>query len=449
VRLHFYQALSLLFTSLACICVGDASASEPEMGRVAEYRLAPGTHAQSLVAGPDGNVWFAGLRYEAQSVTDVVGKVTPRGRVTEFSLGSHPENLGLSDITVGPDGKLWFTEGGRAKVGSISLAGLATEYNLPTPNASAASIVAGPDGNLWFTEAVVGKVGRITPEGAVSEFVLPLEGNGASGIAAGPDGALWVAEQAPSTIARIGTDGSGSVFPPAGMGFYPREIIVGPDGALWFSEVGKSEVGRLTTSGEARQFPAPAGRQTYAISTGPFGDLWHSNGGGQIGSISPAGATAGSACIRSCRLPITSLTEGPEGKLWFAAGTEPRAPFTAPGTVGTFAPPALQARIDPEFALRGHTLSLRVRCNGGAAGDICQGSLRVLGPTPSASGGTGATRLLASRELHQHLESERRYVLRLPGPTVRLLAERGRLRLTAKTTIKGGRRDIRGVPVEL
>jgi virginiamycin B lyase len=34
---------------------------------------------------------------------------------------------------------------------------------VPTANAGLQDIVAGPDGNLWFTEGGGNKIGRITP----------------------------------------------------------------------------------------------------------------------------------------------------------------------------------------------------------------------------------------------------------------------------------------------
>jgi virginiamycin B lyase len=108
--------------------------------------VGPGTRPKALIAGPDGNLWFAGVGYRAGKFTDVVGKVTPRGKVSEFVIDAHDGNLGLSDIAVGADGNLWFTEGGRTKIGRITPAGQVAEFELG--NAKPAEIVAGPDGNL-------------------------------------------------------------------------------------------------------------------------------------------------------------------------------------------------------------------------------------------------------------------------------------------------------------
>ncbi len=58
------------------------------------------TRVEGITAGPEGNMWFA-----VEGVGKI-GRVTPSGTVTEYSLpaGSHPKG-----ITLGPDGELWYT----------------------------------------------------------------------------------------------------------------------------------------------------------------------------------------------------------------------------------------------------------------------------------------------------------------------------------------------------
>src|SRR5262249_32273324 len=47
--------------------------------------------------------------------------------------------------------------------------GTVKEFVLPNAESRPFDITAGPDGNLWFTEGV-GKIGRITLAGVVTEF---------------------------------------------------------------------------------------------------------------------------------------------------------------------------------------------------------------------------------------------------------------------------------------
>ncbi len=122
-------------------------------GRVTEFplNLPPFICANSITSGPDGNLWFT-----VGSGADSIGRITPSGVVTYFWEGvsafSNP-----TDITLGPDGNLWFIEA-VGRIGKITPAGRVTEYSngtvVPfgydhTPRYR--SITVGPDNNIWFT----------------------------------------------------------------------------------------------------------------------------------------------------------------------------------------------------------------------------------------------------------------------------------------------------------
>jgi len=423
----------LLALAVTAAFAGGAAAAPGLVGQVTEYRLGAGTRPEAIVTGPDGNLWFAGIRNESGAFADVVGRVTPKGKVTEFTLDSHQGNLGLSDIAVGPDGNLWFTEGGRPKVGRITTAGAFTEFELPDPDVRVASIARGPDGNLWFTEFLEEKVGRITTAGEVTEF--PLRGRGgAAGIVAAPDGYLWVTRPNVGGISRIATDGSETRVrlpepPPSSV-----QIVVGPDGALWFDNLRSSALGRLTTEGELTEFEVPGGDHTLAISSGPSGAIWYSNGGGRIGWMVPGGPTGTPACISSCRTPISALAKGPGGKLWFAAGVGPLEPFSARGAIGTFAPPPRQLQLLGGAELRRRQLQLSVRCPVTPEGNPCKGRLRIASP-----GGP------VQRPLSLPAGGKRRLSVRLPDATLQQLAKRGQVVLRARTGVRGGRGDSRRI----
>ena len=95
---------------------------------------------------------------------------------SEYSGPTSPtfeSNAVLVDITAGPDGNLWFTEGyafgAQTQIGRITPAGATTYYSIPS-RSSEGGITAGPDGNLWFTEYRSSKIGKLTPSGAFAEF---------------------------------------------------------------------------------------------------------------------------------------------------------------------------------------------------------------------------------------------------------------------------------------
>src|ERR1700751_5989400 len=69
--------------------------------------------------------------------------------------------------------------------------GATAEYGLPTSEAQPTGMAPGPDGNLWFSEFGTAKIGRITPSGLISEFETPTPESGPSRITLGPDGNMW------------------------------------------------------------------------------------------------------------------------------------------------------------------------------------------------------------------------------------------------------------------
>jgi virginiamycin B lyase len=431
-----HLALAALLTLLAFSTAADAASvreGPPVVGQVSEYELGAGTRPQALVSGPDGNLWFAGIRNVSGGFVDVLGKVTPKGSVAEFELGTHAANLGLSDIAVGPDGNLWFTEGGRTKVGRITTGGQITEFELPAGAGSATAIAAGPDGNLWFTESGAARIGRITTQGTVTEF--PLAGARefwGGDIAAGPDGGLWTTLPGAGAIARVGSDGTVTEFPlpeeaPAG---YPDDIVLGPDGALWFGKSQAGTLGRITTSGEITQLPLPEGQTISALTSGPFDNLWYAIGGGRIGWVIPGVAQGTTACINQCSSPVTDLAEGPDGKLWFVAGVSGTGLYSEPGTIGTYAPPPLEVRVVGNGGIRGNTVYVPLSCRWTPAGRNCKGNLRL----------TGGGQVLRKR-LSLRLGAERRVAVHLPRPLTSRLAQRGKIAFAVTTTVAGGRRD--------
>jgi virginiamycin B lyase len=49
---------------------------------------------------------------------------------------------------------------GAAALARITLAGIITEYRIPTPKADPNRIATGPDAALWFIEQTANKIGR-------------------------------------------------------------------------------------------------------------------------------------------------------------------------------------------------------------------------------------------------------------------------------------------------
>lgn len=116
-------------------------------GKVTEFRLYPDPGIGSplgITAGSDGNLWF--------TAADTIGRITPCGVITGFALPAD-WNQSPDAIITGPDGQLWFF-GGADWIGRMSLTGQFTRFPIASPNVYLTDITVGPDGHIWYTEFV-------------------------------------------------------------------------------------------------------------------------------------------------------------------------------------------------------------------------------------------------------------------------------------------------------
>jgi streptogramin lyase len=428
---------------LASLLIGPSASGAAQTTSLVE--LAGGLRARALAAGPDGNMWFAGFN-NTRGPRNLIGRISSDGQVAEFPVpGSEFPEVGVPAIAAGPDGNLWFTKSTASKIGRISVSGDITEYPLSGTGRQPSAITAGPDGNMWFTEEAVSQIGRITPTGAIAEFRLPID-SAPAGIAAGPDGNLWFTEKGTNKIGRITPSGEVVEYPLPGTASLPKAITAGPDGNMWFTEGAVGQIGRITPHGTIKQFRVPVKTGTGAIASGPAGDIWFT-AGGEIGSIAPDGKTDRPNCTPAgCSFPPISLAVDHAGDLWFGADTEETREggggthiisLNAGGWVGKFFPPPMTVAIGSARPVAGKMTDLRLRCDGGAAGAMCKGVLRLTKRIPSSQAPHGAKTLTLSRSRYALPSGEgRRVLLHLTRKAMKLLSRR-RLAVQATAVAHG------------
>jgi virginiamycin B lyase len=270
-----------------------------------------------VAAGPDGNVWFT------ESKTDVVGRVTPGGTITEFHTPTpHSQPMG---IVVGADRNLWFVELSGNNIGRVTAAGTITEFPIPTANSQPWGRMAlGADGAVWFTERNANRIGRVTTAGQVTEFALdPASGPDAAlpaGIVSAGDGNLWFLETNVGKLGRITPAGVVTTFDTGGS--MPMAIGVDAAGGVWVGELntstGDSRIVRVDRAGHSTVVASGTRYANFVdLATGPDGAMWFSAGNtNEIGRIRPDGS------VSELSAPSPGfLADGPGGALWFASGT--------------------------------------------------------------------------------------------------------------------------------
>lgn len=299
----------LLAAILALVGAGIAGVARGQV--VTEFPVTTASCGpREMTVGPDGNVWFT--EYEANQI----GRMTTAGVLTEFPVptsGGYP-----AGITVGPDGNLWFAEELAGQIARITTSGVITEFPIPTELAEPYGIATGPDGNLWFTDAGDNLIGRMTIGGDFTMFPIPTDNSAPVGITAGRDGNLWFAESQGNNIGRVTTAGVMTEFPLPVALSEPNAITAGPDGNVWFAEYLGNQIGRITPAGVITEFPIPTAAATpVGISAGPE-NLWFTeHGGNQVGRVTTAGGIKEFPVLTADSGPMGITAAYPHGEIWF------------------------------------------------------------------------------------------------------------------------------------
>jgi streptogramin lyase len=281
-----------------------------------------------------------------------VGRITPEGSVTEFSIEDNSVTQ-IYNITAGLDGNLWLLAlRGRTSVNDERLVAIRVTPDgshtvfeaFPDGFASNVSpLVVGPDGNLWYTasfyadflETNAGSiVGRITPTGDVTNFNLGFNvgiaqfGHG-GGITAGADGNLLVSigdgtvGETPG-VRRFSLDGQLSDVIPGSQPL--SEMVTDANGNVW-GLVRSNTIERITPDGTVTDFSLPVTPQPFeppeldplrmTLTAGPDGNIWFSDPyANQIGNITPDGTVTEYAVPTPDSFPA-GITAGPGGNIWF------------------------------------------------------------------------------------------------------------------------------------
>jgi streptogramin lyase len=293
-----------------------------------EFTLPADARPESIVSGPDGNLWFTDGNQAR------IGRLTTAGLVTLFSGNARPFHS-PNDLAAGPDGNLWLVQlesvGGEGAINRVTLSGGVTEFIWTGAN----RITAGPDGNLWFTDFFrdIGRIAPAGPAGQVTYFDAPQTAE-TNDITAGPDGNLWFTYYGTPRVGRATPSGDITEIE---IPFPAWRITSGPDGNLWFT-TDRDRIVRMTTAGASTAFEIPGGAGDLIAA--PDGNIWFTYGGSnRLGRIRTDGTVLADITIPDVS---SGLTIGPDGNVWF---TEPRAGRI--GRVELTRAPAIASRILP------------------------------------------------------------------------------------------------------
>ena len=206
-----------------------------------------------IVAGPDGNLWFA-------DDNGLVGMMTTAGVATEWDIALRAGDCSgcaePAQMAFGPDGNLYiadFESVAGGFIDRIAIGGAAPAITrVPSPMLSSLlSLTVGPDNNIWFGDTCA-NIGMVPPSNFSPAGALVWGFGGESG-SASPSTSLQFLASSPGGV--WGTDGTGGVYrfsklsavsanqspamtplhPFGNVYQYPFAIGLGPDGNIWVS----------------------------------------------------------------------------------------------------------------------------------------------------------------------------------------------------------------------
>jgi len=121
------------------------------------FKMPHGGTVADLTVGPDGNLWFT-ENGKSGSTSDFVGYINKKGKIVEYAVSNA---LGsLAGISRAGNGNLVFCQGEYLE--EITTTGdIVASQDLGLAS-GASSVAMGTDGNVWFAEGVTGKIGVAT-----------------------------------------------------------------------------------------------------------------------------------------------------------------------------------------------------------------------------------------------------------------------------------------------
>lgn len=209
-------------------------------------RLADGTVVQLTKTlsgrgdiGPDGRLWLP--------LGGSLWAFGADGSATEYpiTVADVTTTTGLNEVRAGVDGRIWFTDTLRSRVGSIATDGTAATVVPLVGERGLEHLTPGPDGRMWVTRST-GVLYAVTTAGAVTTY--PSIGKPVAGLASNPSG---IYATVGNTLKRISSAGVATV-PSLPVASSVVGAPVASDGWVWLDAATV-----ISPSGRISQFAMP------------------------------------------------------------------------------------------------------------------------------------------------------------------------------------------------
>ncbi len=280
---------------------------------------------QSIAIDMTGRVWFTEKVGKKLAVYDPEKK-----EFATYSLPASWGKMGFSNITMSPDGEIWFTvtrwvEGAEEPhiLGRFTPAdGYFTKYALPH-NSIPEELIVDAMGTIWFLASNKNNLYRVDPKTfALKGYPIPTANGHPRSLAADPKGHVWFAESNANKIAE---------FVPEQEIFHEHEVLtafanpgkisIDKHGKIWFVEMTANKLGVF--SPEQKRFDEviipTSGSSPVALAHDDIGNVWFLEyKGNKVGAFNPETAVFHEFNIPNFNsLPADMVIDRKRSLLWF------------------------------------------------------------------------------------------------------------------------------------
>ncbi len=233
----------------------------------------------SLLCGPDGTVWMT-LRSDDAQGSSVASFAPTSGALKRFPVGAASDTL--NNLTRTPDGRLWFVQYRRDRLGEFDPRSGAVLSHPVAENAE--DLRLGQDGALYYSQFYADPaVVRYDPASGDSRALSVGERGHNLPRASVQTGAwLWYVDAWAQKLVRMDLASGQRTVTDLPAGAVPGELVAAPDGTVWAADAARHCLYRLA-AGSLQAVTVPLADSQAAgpraLSVGPDGALHYVSAG--------------------------------------------------------------------------------------------------------------------------------------------------------------------------
>jgi hypothetical protein len=270
----------------------------------------------SIVTGSDGKLYIGG--YEAGH--RAIGVFTTAGNLTAFVPPSGDGPGAGGQLTLGPDGNVWYT--GTNHIGSLSPGGTFVEYKAP---GGQGQLNVGPDGHLWFADGQFSQIGNLDPKSGkvVTYSIAVSQCSPQSLVASGMSLILRCVTSSNASVLDV-VDLLGNQTQYQGLpGQFEYETLLVPPTGLPLVSAGNTLAAFDAVHATSTEAMLPVTASMGPAMFGGDGRIWALDPShGMVDAISLSGTFGGTASLtyqdfRNSVVRPTDFERGADGAIWF------------------------------------------------------------------------------------------------------------------------------------